>query len=106
METGVMSNGAGELGELVNEQVKIQRTPAASPSVQAAARLADFTPRNNLGRFAAGSARAARRLEKYSRDQRLIWALPEPEASGAEASPALGRGFRRMARRCRAAGVA
>src|SRR6185437_14271687 len=42
METGVMSSGAGEGGGLVNEQVQIQRTPAAVPQRSSTAETSGF----------------------------------------------------------------
>src|ERR1700686_3498781 len=89
METGVMSSGGGEAGELVKEGVQIQRTPAADTSVQVLATLADFVPRNNVGRARAGFPGAAARREKSVSDPVLISVLDGSGSSGGGACRAL-----------------
>src|SRR6185312_108277 len=81
METGVMSSGAGEGGGLVNEQVQIQRTPAAVPSVQARPRLADFPSRNNRGRSPRCSSGGSKTFEKSLLNLVLISGARAPKSS-------------------------
>ena len=72
METGVMSSGAGEVGELVKDGSKIQQTPAQNASVQTNATLADFVPRNNVEASRAAFRRGAAVAEKSMPDQLVI----------------------------------
>src|SRR5690349_13632728 len=106
METGVMSSGAGEVGGLVNEQVQIQRTPVAGPSVQAAARLADFPLRNNLGRSCAASPGSVRSCQKILTFLIVMSATGELQLGSGGGRRMLDRGRRATARRQGAAGVA
>src|SRR5260370_16577859 len=80
METGVMSSGGGEVGELVKERVQIQRTPAANASVQAGATLADFAPWNNVRRSCGAFLGAAERRGKSLPDPTVISAFYEPKS--------------------------
>src|SRR5260221_11983586 len=80
METGVMSSGGGEVGELGKERVQIQRTPAANASVQAGATLADFAPWNNVRRSCGAFLGAAERRGKSLPDPTVISAFYEPKS--------------------------
>src|SRR5260370_2163211 len=80
METGVMSSGGGEVGELVKDRVQIQRTPAENASVQAPATLADFAPANNVRRACAAFPGAAQLSGKSVSDLTVISAFYEPKS--------------------------
>src|SRR5260370_35354194 len=96
METGVMSSGGGEVGELVKERVQIQRTPAANASVQAGATLADFAPWNNVRRSCGAFLGAAERRGKSLPDPTVISAFYEPKSmDGGVHRGALRAGSRR-----------
>src|SRR5260221_11977155 len=77
METGEMSSGGGEVGELVKERVQIQRTPAANASVQAGATLADFAPWNNVRRSCGAFPGAAGKRGKSPPNPTVITAFIE-----------------------------
>src|SRR5260370_16577150 len=80
METGVMSSGGGEVGELVKDRVQIQRTPAENASVQAPATLADFAPANNVRRACAAFPGAAQLSGKSVSDLIVISAFYEQKS--------------------------
>src|SRR5260221_11714559 len=96
METGEMSSGGGEVGELVKERVQIQRTPAANASVQAGATLADFAPWNNVRRSCGAFPGAAERRGKSLPYPTVLSAFYEPKSmDGVGHRGALRAGSRR-----------